>query len=243
MTGSFDDVTAVVLAGGRGTRIREIYPDTPKPMVPVAGHPFLHWLTLWLAANGPRHFVYSAGYRAEQVEAWAADSSMPDLTRLCRREEEPLGTGGGLLNCLDLCRDWVLVANGDGLIMDGITDLLELRSRTDVDGGIIGVAVEDTARYGSLAVDDSGRLVGFHEKVPGHGLINSGVYLFRTARLRQIVNTGACSIEQDLFPQFIAEGANLRVVAVDHSPFIDIGTPETLDQAERFVNSHFDRRR
>ncbi|MCR9135636.1 MAG: sugar phosphate nucleotidyltransferase [Alphaproteobacteria bacterium] len=238
MSELYEDVTVVVLAGGRGTRIQEIYPDKPKPMVPVAGRPFLHWLTDWIASNGPRHFVYSTGYRAEQIESWAADNSLPQLERQCRREEEPLDTGGGLLNCLDLCRDWVLVANGDGLIMDGISDLLAWRRHAGVDGGIIGVFVDDTARFGSLEMDAGGQLVGFQEKVEGQGLINSGIYLFRTERLRMLARGRACSIEHDLFPQFIADGANLRVVAVKEAPFIDIGTPESLLEAERFVREH-----
>ena len=233
-----DDVTALVLAGGRGTRLQGLHPDTPKPMIPVADRPFLHWLTAWLARHGLRHFVYSTGYRGEQIETWAADESFPDLVRLCRREAAPLGTGGGILNCLPLCREWILVANGDGLVMDGVAKLLALRGRRGVDGGLIGVAVEDTSRYGSLVTDEDGRLAGFREKVPGKGLVNGGVYLFRTAMLRALGERGACSIEYDLFPEMIRGGADLRVVPVADAPFIDIGTPDTLRAAESFVRSH-----
>lgn len=233
-----DDVTALVLAGGRGTRLQGLHPDTPKPMIPVAGRPFLHWLTAWLALHGLRHFVYSTGYRGEQIETWAADDSFPDIVRLCRREAMPLGTGGGILNCLAPCREWILVANGDGLVMDGVADLLALRGRRGVDGGLIGVAVEDTSRYGSLVTDEDGRLVGFREKVPGKGLVNGGVYLFRTALLRALGERGTCSLEYDIFPEMIRAGAELRVVPVDDAPFIDIGTPDTLRAAESFVRTH-----
>ena len=235
---SFDDVSVVVLAGGRGTRLKGLFPETPKPMVPVAGRPFLHWLTLWLARHGPRHFVYSTGYRAEQIEAWSADDSLPDIERVCRREETPLGTGGGLLNCLDLCRRWILVANGDGLVMKGIEYLLALRLNSGCDGGLIGVEMEDASRYGSLAVSASGQLTGFHEKVPGRGIINSGVYLFRKELLCDSGWSGACSIEFDLFPDLILRNAHLNVVSVSGAPFIDIGTPETVRNATRFVTQH-----
>mgnify|MGYP003347890137 CR=1 FL=1 len=93
-----EDVSVVVLAGGKGTRLRGLFPDVPKPLVPVAGQPFLYWLTNWIAAHGPRHFVFSTGYMAEQIEAWARDGQMPGIERSCCREEVPLGTGGGLLN-------------------------------------------------------------------------------------------------------------------------------------------------
>jgi D-glycero-alpha-D-manno-heptose 1-phosphate guanylyltransferase len=234
----FDDVTVVVLAGGRGTRIQSIYPDTPKPMVPVLGKPFLHWLTLYLGEFGPRHFVYSTGYRAEQIEAWCADGTLPEYTRETCREGTPLGTGGGLINCLDLCRDWLLVANGDGLCLAGLDTLLALRGQPGCGGGLLGVAVDDTSRYGSLDFDADNRLQAFREKVPGRGYINSGFYLFRRDILERHRRDGAFSIEQDLFPALLADGVDLRVVPAATAAFIDIGTPETLSQAESFVGSH-----
>jgi len=232
-----ENMTVVILAGGKGTRLQGLFPDLPKPLIPVAGRPFLYWLTEWIYRHGPRHFVYSTGYMAEKIEKWSADCSLPGTERLCRREQSPLGTGGGLMNCLDLCRDWVLVVNGDGLVMDGIDEMLELRDRP-LDGGVLGVEVPDTARYGSLKVSRNGRLEGFVEKVPGHGLINGGLYLFRRDLLRQHFQSGKCSIETDVFPRLIQAGARLHVVARLDAPFIDIGTPETVSQAEEFVTRH-----
>jgi len=238
MTNVLDEVTAVILAGGLGTRLRPLYPDVPKPMILVAGRPFLYWLTASLASHGLTHFVYSTGHRAEQIESWCEGDDFPELIRLYRREMVPLGTGGGLLNCLDLCRDYVLVANGDGLIMDGIPALLSLRHVASVEGGLIGVAVEDTARYGSLAIGEGGRLIGFREKIPGRGVANGGLYLFRTALLRAHYRFGPLSIEYELIPQMIEAGASLRVVCPLETAFIDIGTPESLSEAERFVETH-----
>jgi NDP-sugar pyrophosphorylase family protein len=232
-----NDVTVVILAGGKGTRLQGLFPDRPKPLVPVAGRPFLHWLTLWIAHHGPHYFVYSTGYMADQIEQWSSDGSLPGIDRLCRREEQPLGTGGGLLNCLDLCREWLLVANGDAVVMDGIDQILMLREQS-VDGAILGVEVPDASRYGSLEVGEGGWLHGFSEKVPGHGLINGGFYLFRKDLLLQHFKPGNCSIETDIFPQLIDLGAKLKVVVRQNAPFIDIGTPETAYQAEDFVRRH-----
>ncbi|OEO29666.1 hypothetical protein VW23_001885 [Devosia insulae DS-56] len=229
------DVSVLVLAGGRGTRIQALHPETPKPMIAVAGKPFLHWLTRFIGGFGLSHFVYSTGYRSEAIEAWCADGSLPGIDRVACREPAPLGTGGGVLNCLHLCRDWVLVANGDGLCIGGIPELLALRAQPALAGGIIGVEVPDAGRYGSLAFDASNRLTAFREKVPGHGYINSGLYLFRRTALEALRRDGACSMEQDLVPELIAAGADLRVVPLGEAAFIDIGTPETLAQAEAFV--------
>jgi NDP-sugar pyrophosphorylase family protein len=242
MTGIFDDVTVVILAGGRGSRISAIHPERPKPMIPIAGRPFLTWLTAWLATQGPTHFVYSTGWLAEQIEAWCKNDEFPGLTRTCRRETEPLGTGGGLFNCLDLCRDWVLVANGDGLCMGGIQDLLQLRSEAGLGGGLLGVPVDDTSRFGSLSISSDGHLIAFREKIPGVGYINSGFYLFRTELLRSIKRPGVLSIERDLIPEMIASGKHLRALQLQETAFIDIGTPESLATAESFINAHLERR-
>lgn len=231
------ELTVLILAGGKGTRLQGLFPETPKPMIPVAGKPFLHWLTRLIAGEGPRHFVYATGHLSPQVEAWAGDGSMPGLRRECVRENEPLGTGGGLFNCLDRCAAWTLVANGDSLVTCGLTDLLALAG-SDVDGGLLGIEIADAARYGSLDVAGDGRLIGFREKVPGRGLINGGLYLFRTELLRRLHRPGALSIETDLFPELLAAGARLQVISAGEAPFIDIGTPETIVQAEAFVRKH-----
>jgi D-glycero-alpha-D-manno-heptose 1-phosphate guanylyltransferase len=150
-----------------------------------------------------------------------------------------LGTGGGLLNCVDLCRNWTLAVNGDGLCMAGITQLLHLRHTARLGGALVGVPVEDTSRYGSLVIDGAGRLTAFNEKVEGSGFINSGFYLFRTELLHGLRRPGPSSIERDLIPEMIASGIEINVVKLQEAAFIDIGTPESLALAEDFIKTHF----
>src|SRR5258708_3504563 len=150
------EITAVVLAGGRGTRIADLYPDTPKPMVPVCGQPFLHWVTGWLAEQGIADIVYSVGYRGEQIEQWAQDAHRNwDIGLRCVREAEPLGTGGGVVQCLSLCAGHVLVVNGDSLTPIGLSPLIARASHCD--GALLGVKMQDAARYGTLMLGDNGR--------------------------------------------------------------------------------------
>jgi D-glycero-alpha-D-manno-heptose 1-phosphate guanylyltransferase len=231
----FDDVSVVILAGGRGTRLQGLFRDVPKPMIPVAGQPFLFWLTRWIAKHGPSHFVYSTGYLAPAIEQWVSLGTMPGIYRESCRENAPLGTGGGLMNCIDLCRPWVVVVNGDSLVMHGIDRLLRIKD-CNVDGGLLGVEVHDTSRYGRLEVGKDGKLTGFKEKAAGEGLINGGAYIFRKQLLLQEVTKGRQSIEYDILPLFISKDIHLSVVNAGPAPFIDIGTPETVFQAEQFVN-------
>lgn len=240
MTDGMKDVTAVVLAGGRGTRIRALHPNTPKPLIPVAGQPFLHWLTLWLAESGVAEVLFSTGWLGEQIEDWCRSQGDSVISFSCVREEEPLGTGGALFHCLDACKEWLLVVNGDALCMGGLPELLALRNSDGLDGGLIGVRVSDTSRFGSLVVKN-GLLQAFHEKIPGSGLINGGVYLFRKRALASMSLKGAFSIERELIPGLLQKGARLRVVEPRTCPFIDIGTPESLAEAENFVTANFQR--
>jgi D-glycero-alpha-D-manno-heptose 1-phosphate guanylyltransferase len=232
------DITAVLLAGGQGTRIRELYPDVPKPMVPVAGKPFLHWVTAYIARHGVRSFVYSTGYKGEQIEKWCADGSMPGLTRQVCQEHEPLGTAGGLMNCLERCGSWILVANGDSLCLGGTGEILSLQTRDGIAGGIVGVLRDDTSRYGSLDIDDAGRLRAFREKVPGRGYVNAGVYLFSRSALMPLRSDRPSSIERDLIPGLLDDGAIIQSVMLPDTPFIDIGTPETVAEADSFIRTH-----
>lgn len=230
------DLTAVVLAGGRGTRIAHLVPDTPKPLVPVAGKPFLEWLSLYLVRHGLRRLVYSTGYRADQIEAWTETINWPGVTMETVAEASALGTGGAIFGCLDRCGDWFVALNGDTLAVFDM-DLLTRLAGSDADAVIAGLPVADTARYGSLDVQPDGRLSGFREKQPGAGVINAGVYLFRKAALLRYVREGQVSLETEVLPAMIADGAKVMVANIGQADFIDIGTPETLAAADEFVAS------
>jgi D-glycero-alpha-D-manno-heptose 1-phosphate guanylyltransferase len=207
-------------------------------MVRVAGKPFLHWVTAYFARHGMLSFVYSTGYRSEQIETWCADSSMPGLAREVCREEAPLGTGGGLLNCLEKCGSWVLVSNGDSLCLGGLPELQSRTARDGIAGAIVGVFASDTSRYGSLDIDAAGRLKAFREKVPGQGYVNAGMYLFRRDALSRFPSDQPSSIERDLIPGLLEQGAVIEAVQLPAAPFIDIGTPETVAEAESFIRAH-----
>lgn len=226
------ELTAVLLAGGFGTRIRELYPDVPKPMIPVLGEPFLEWAIRYWKREGVHRFVLSLGHLAEVAEQYFAGRTEVAMVR----EPQALGTGGAVSYVANqaVLSDPFIVANGDSLVLADVSAALAAIAQPGVDGVVLGVEVEDTSRYGSLAVDEAGRLLGFREKRPGRGLINAGVYFFRRGTVERFPKQQPLSMETDVFPSLLAGGADLRVVGVQ-APFLDIGTPESVRQAEEFV--------
>jgi len=240
MSPELSQVVAVVLAGGFGTRVAHLLPGIPKPMARVAGKPFVEWVVRWLARQGIPKVLLSTGHLAEVVEQYFQPQPVVRVTTRSFAETSPLGTAGGFLNAVRLSGEsptaW-LVVNGDSLVFADLKLAAAELSEPAVAGVVVGCTVADASRYGALAIGSADELRGFTEKRPGKGVINAGMYLLRNSLLPQLPGTLPLSFEQEVFPQLIARGFLLRVCAVD-APFLDIGTPESLRQAESFVQQN-----
>lgn len=237
-----DQITAVVLAGGFGTRIKHLLGELPKPMAPVAGKPFVEWVARYLARQGIRRAVLSTGYLAETVEKHFQSQPVENLHVSCVPETRPLGTAGGFLNALrhetEKPAGW-LVLNGDSLVLAPLSEMFGALGDPQRDGAILGVRVPDAARFGSIAQDAAGNLASFLEKRPGAGVVNAGVYLFRDSALKLFPACEPLSFEREVFPELLLRKTRLKVCVTD-APFLDIGTPESLPQAETFIRRNAD---
>ena len=234
-------VCAVILAGGLGTRIRHLYPELPKPMVPVAGVPFIEWVVRYLRDEGVTQFVISLGHLAEVAEAYFDSRPAQGCQIQTVREPAPLGTGGALAfadRASGLPAETLLLANGDSLVLADLAPAWHMLSDDATDGVVVGLEVADASRYGRLDVAGDGRLLRFSEKQPGAGLINAGIYLLRRRLLDHFPRRTPLSMERDVFPALLGGGARLKVHRCQ-APFLDIGTPETVAQADSFIQRHF----
>jgi D-glycero-alpha-D-manno-heptose 1-phosphate guanylyltransferase len=224
---------AIVLAGGVGTRLRAVLPDgVPKPVAPVAGRPFLHWLLDYLAAGGVRQVYLAVGFGAGAVER-AALAWRGSIAVEFSRETEPLGTGGAMREAMQLSSTSpVIVLNGDTLVELDFRALIRAHAAGARALSIACVEVSDTKRYGRVAVQ-SGLVSAFAEKgVGGAGLINGGVYV-ASRELLDALPTGAFSFESDFLQPGLQEIAPAAFVV--RGAFIDIGIPEDLARAQTRV--------
>ena len=226
------DVTAVLLVGGTGTRLRSVVPSTPKPLASVGGQSFLELLVRQLRHQGIRRLVMCSGYLADQIENKFGDGSAWDLTIEYSREEQPLGTAGAVKlaqHRLVEASDF-LVMNGDSFLEIDFGRLIQFHRGRNGLVSMAVVPVEDAGRYGTVRVDSGNRVVGFTEKtgVAGPGLINAGVYVFDRAILEHIPE-GPASLERDVFSSVLDRG----IYALEQrGMFIDIGTPEDYARAQ-----------
>jgi NDP-sugar pyrophosphorylase family protein len=234
-----EKISAVVLAGGFGTRIKHLLGDLPKPMVPVNGKPFVEWIVRYLAAQKIRNVILSTGHLAETVENHFQPQPVEGVKVSCVPETKPLGTAGGFLNAISDAKksEAFLVLNGDSLVTAPLKNFFQFLDDDKTDGAILGVRVPDASRFGTISQNANGELSGFNEKKSGAGIINAGVYLFRASAIEIFPKKFPLSFETDIFPALIASGVHLKVCVTD-APFLDIGTPESLPLAENFIREN-----
>jgi NDP-sugar pyrophosphorylase family protein len=228
------DITAVVLAGGLGTRLRSAVADRPKVLAPVHGRPFITYLLDRLIDAGVKRAVLCTGYRADMVEE-TLGPRYRTLELAYSVESSPLGTGGALRLALPhVASDPILVLNGDSFFEADLPAFRAAHAAGGMAASLLLAAVADVARYGAASIDGAGRVTRFVEKgaVSGPGLINAGIYLFAREVLEAIPE-GEVSLERDLFPRLIAAG--LRGVP-GAGRFIDIGIPDDYRAAEAFFS-------
>lgn len=221
---------AVVLVGGKGTRLGDLTRDIPKPLLEIApGIRFLDTLLFELARHRFTDILLLAGHLGEQVKAAYHDTMVltSRIRVLC--EPEPKGTGGALRFAANELSPWFLLTNGDSLFEFNFRDLAKKPSEKFI-GQLALRTVPDPTRYGSVDLDGS-RVVGFKEKDPtlsGPALINGGVYVFSKDVLSWI--RGPCSLEAEVLPA-LARAGSLSGRIYD-GYFLDIGLTDTYAQAK-----------
>jgi mannose-1-phosphate guanylyltransferase len=224
------DVEAVVLVGGRGTRLRPLTLSAPKPMLPTAGVPFLAHLLSRIRAAGVRRIVLGTSYLAETFAAHFGDGSTLGCELVYVVEDTPLGTGGGIRNVAGhLTAEDVLVFNGDVLAGTDVGAVVATHRRTAADVTLHLVRVADPRRFGCVPTDAAGRVEAFLEKSddPPTDQINAGCYVFRREVIDAIPARRPVSVERETFPGLLAGGARITG-HVDDAYWRDMGTPADL---------------
>jgi D-glycero-alpha-D-manno-heptose 1-phosphate guanylyltransferase len=222
---------ALILAGGLGTRLRKVIGELPKPLAPIRGRPFLHYLIHHLELNGITEVVLSIGYQADRIKA-CCGTQLGTVQIRYVIEEEPLGTGGAILFASrSLPAAPIFILNGDTYVDVDFKKMAHAHAQAKADMTMAVCQLEDTHRYGRVVITNN-RIAGFTEKgLPGPGYINAGVYYFNPALLSHRGLTGKFSFENDFLEK---ERSQLNIIPFACSGyFIDIGISEDYERAQR----------
>lgn len=228
------NVTAAILGGGLGTRLRSVVADRPKVIAEIGNKPFLAYLLEQLANAGVKKVVICTGYLGEKVKTTFGES-YGSLDLIYSQEPSQLGTAGALRLAFPLLEsDSVLVLNGDSYCDANLNDFWSWHLTKGAEATLLLTQVRDTKRYGRVQVNEEGQLLSFTEKVEsrGPGLINAGVYLFKGHLLLTIPENQPVSLEKDLFPKWL--GRKFYGYCTPSDRFLDIGTPESYSSAVDF---------
>src|SRR5262245_44607199 len=230
---------AILLAGGKGTRLRPLTIHTPKPIVPIFERPFLHYqLDLLKQVPEIDQVILSLNYQPRRIEEIFGDGSGAGLSLRYVVEPAPLGTAGAVRYAGDSLRSSFVCFNGDVLTEVDLAAVLALHRERKAKATIVLTPVENPSAYGLVETDAAGNVRRFLEKPKPEEItcdtINAGIYVLEPDTFDRIPADTPWSIERSFFPSLI-ERAETFVAYVYRGYWIDIGTPEKYTQVHRDV--------
>lgn len=212
---------AIVLAGGFGTRLREVVSDVPKPMAPVNGKPFLEYLLKDLSKKGIKHAILAVGYKKEIIKEYFKNR-YENIEITYSEELTPLGTGGAIKKAIKLTKEEdIFIINGDTFFDVDLKRMKEFHTENKSTLTVTVKEMENFDRYGSLAIKEN-KIIEFEEKkTKDKGKINGGIYLIKKDLLNRVEK------ESFSFEKEVLEDKRIEKHSYESKGyFIDIGIPE-----------------
>lgn len=238
---------AVILCGGKGTRLGSLTEHTPKPMIKVLGKPFLDHLILKLVRYGFDDIVLCAGYLGDQIYGRYHGHEKYGVLLRVYVESTPQGTGGALLQLDDMLDDSFLVINGDTYYDINYVEIFRWVLDNDLAKRNIIVTrrVTGNDRYGIVNFDKSYCVTEFSEKHKevGANFVNAGIYIFQRSYLQKYKGSTKpmTSLEYDILPSMASDGVLYAKALEENLYFVDIGLPRTLQYFTRSFHSILNR--
>src|SRR5258706_217711 len=235
---------ALILAGGKGTRLRPLTVYTPKPIVPVVNRPFLLYQIEVLRRVGITDITLSLSYQPDKIELILGNGSEFGVNLHYITEPSPMGTGGAYKFAADALRETTIVFNGDILTNLNVGKLVEFHNANNAAATITLVAVDDPSRYGLAEIDKENRIRQFVEKPRPDELanlkintINAGIYVLEPSILDIIAKDANKSFEYEIFPDILGRKLPFFGYVIKDEYWLDIGTPASYLKAHHdFLN-------
>lgn len=230
---------ALLLAGGKGTRLRPLTDNLPKPMVPIMGEPLLKRTIQTLIQHNFDEVVISMCYRPDEINSYFGDGDSMGIKISYIKEDMPLGTGGAIKYAQQYFDSTFMVLNSDIVTDINFNHLIEFHKKSGSIATLTLTSVDNPTQYGVVELEN-GCIVSFKEKPQPHeitsNLINAGIYVFEPEIFDMIPENKVVSLERKVFPRLLSTGST---IAGYHDSFywIDIGTPEKYLQVHNDILS------
>jgi len=223
---------AIILAGGFGTRLREVLENTTKPMAPINGKPFLEYQLNYLKNFGINRVVMAVGYLSEQIINHFGNK-FNNIEIVYTQENSPLGTGGGInFAFTKIIGKEAFVVNGDTLFDIDLNKFYEFHYQKKSVFSLALRQLNNVDRFGSVIIDENNQIIKFAEKgqFQGKGLINGGVYIIKNDFFLSLDLPEKFSLENEVFEKYYYDGIFSGKVFTDY--FLDIGIPSDYKKAQ-----------
>ncbi len=229
-------IKALILAGGKGARLRPLALHTPKPVVPLANIPFLFFQIDHIKRAGITEIILSLSYQPRKIEDIFGDGMKYGVIMRYTHEDLPRGTAGAVKAAENLIDDTVIVFNGDILTDTDLLDVLRFHKAKAAEATIVMARVMNPTGYGLVEADSEGLVTRFTEKPPEDEItgdtINAGIYILERSVLSRIPAEGSASFERDIFPSMLAQGAKFCAY-LTQGYWQDIGSPQ------KYLEAHY----
>lgn len=225
-------IDVVILCGGLGRRLRGVLGDSQKVMAKVGQKPFLDVILLFLKKQGFRRIILCTGFQGDLVQKYYTQNPL-GLEILFSPETKPLGTGGAIKNAMKKIESRIFLAmNGDSFCPLDFKKFLRFHLKQNALATIAVYKLKKNVDSGSITMDDSKRIIRFDEKMPAayEQFVNAGIYGFDQSVFKYMPKSSVFSLEYDFFPALIG---NSFYGFLTQEEFLDIGTPERYDKAQK----------
>ena len=219
---------AVIMAGGRGSRLGKLTEDTPKPMLTVAGRPILERIVLQLVNHGIRRVFLSINYLGHQIEEYFGNGERLGCQIEYLRETEPLGTGGALSLFAEMPNEPVLVMNGDLVMQTNFSQMLEFHARGSFYATMGLRPYAHEVAFGCVTIEGN-QIAGIEEKPVLQKLVNAGVYVLSPDAIKS-VPAQTCYPITSLFEHALLEKRACGAYLIEEE-WLDVGHPTQLRRA------------
>ncbi len=224
---------AIILSGGKGTRLRPLTEDMPKPLVPFMGKPLLFRIIRQLNEANIYNIMLTLGHQGDQIKKAVLKEDFGENCHIFfSQEDEPLGTAGSVLNCKEFITEETLIISGDCVIKEDLTAFIHHFTTINALVSIATTTQADPREFGTVIIDKNGHVTAFVEKPMWEQVrtdrVNTGIYLIRPELLNFIkdLNLKSCDFGKDVFPEMLRKGLSIQTYLIN-GYWCDVGSPES----------------